>query len=143
MFTVSNSPIDTFISLDDALAELTDLSDQLESARSLYIPVRNALDDINTRLNQFVKDSHGATDATAIIEALIEEFGLSASRRVSATVTVQYTVSADVPYTKTLDEFEEALGDLDYGINLRYGMNDYDMIDAYVEDIDITDIDED
>ena len=142
MFTTTNSPLDTFISLDDALAELTDLSDQLESARSLYIPVRNALDDITKRLNQFVKDSHGATDAPALIEALIEEFGLDASRRVNATVTVSYNIIVDAPYSKTIDEVEEDISGLDYRVDIRY-MSDYNVIDAYVEDIDVTDIDED
>ena len=144
MFITTDSPLDNynFISLDDALAELTELADQRDYHQMMRKSTVDQLENIRNGLNEFVKNSHGATDASALIEALCEEFALDASRRVTATVTVQYNIIVDAPYSKTIEEVEEDISGLDYKVDIRY-MSDYDVIDAYIEDIDVTDIDED
>ena len=142
MFISTNSPMDTFISLDDALAELTELMDQRDYHQMMRKSTADQLENIRNGLNEFVKENHGVTDGTAILESLCEEFCLDASRRVTATVNVQYTVIVDAPYTKTIDEVELDIAGLDYKVDRIYNI-DYDVIDAYVEDIDVADIDED
>ena len=131
-----------FISLDDALGELTELMDQRDYHQMMRKSTVDQLENIRNGLNEFVKENHGATDAVALIEALCEEFALDASRRVTATVNVQFNVVVDAPYTKTIDEVEEDISGLDYKVDIRY-TSGYDVIDAYVEDIDISDISED
>lgn len=143
MFSTTSSPLD-MVSLDDALAQLTEVYEQFEYASGLYQRSDFALNDIKARLNTFVKENHHVTDGPALIEELVAQFDLEASRRLSATIDVRYTISVDAPYTVSIDDFEGALGELDYGINLRYGMNnDCDIIDAYVEEVVVSDIDED
>lgn len=131
-----------FISLDDALGELTELMDQRDYHQMMRKSTVDQLENIRNGLNEFVKENHGATDATALIEALCEEFALDATRRVSATVNVQFTVYVDAPYTKTIDEVEEDIAGLDYKCDTRYN-NGYDYIDVVVEDVSVDDISED
>lgn len=130
--------------LDLALGQLTELYDKAEIIDGLYQRMDFAYNDIKARLNDFVKENHHVTEGPALIEELVAQFDLEASRRLSATVDVRYTISVDAPYTVSVDDFEGALGELDYGINLRYGMNnECDIIDAYVEEVVVSDIDED
>lgn len=144
VYTTFDSPLDNynFVSLDDALAELTELTDQIEYQKLMLRTTTDQLANLRNGLHEFVKENHDATDASALIEQLCEEFSIDASRRVTATVNVQYTVILDAPYTKTIDEVEEDISGLDYRVDIRH-MSDYDVIDAYVEDIDVADIDED
>lgn len=142
MFISTNSPLDTFISLDDALAELTELMDQRDYHQMMRKSTVDQLENIRNGLQEFVKENHDATDARALIESLCEEFCLDASRRVTATVNVQYTIIVEAPYTKSIDDVEIDIAGLDYKVDIRH-MSDYDVVDAYVEDIDVADIDED
>ena len=140
MFTTSTYP--PVISIDDTLAELTELMDQIEYQKLMLRTSNDQLTNIRNGLREFVKENHHVTDGPALIEALCEEFDIDASRRVSATVTVTYNVIVDAPYTKTIDEVDEEIGGLDYRVDIRH-MSDYDVIDAYVDDIEVSNIEED
>lgn len=130
-----------FVSLDDAFAEMTELAEQRDYNKMMWDRASEALRLTRESMETFVRENHGATDAPALIEALCEEFGLDMTRRVTATVNVTYTVYVDAPFTKTIDEVEQDIADLEF--HAIYNGSDYDFFDSCVEDATVDYIDED